>query len=168
MVSAIHQHESALATHVFHLSWNPFHLPSYPIPLGCPRAPALFALFHVSNWRWSPVLHLTIYLIQCDYVNSSCPCLLLQSSKVCSLHLCLFSCPICRIIVTAVGGFNAPVTLMDGSTKQKSNKNREWYSGPIRPNWYLQSIPHQNNGFHLFLKCTWIILKARTHPGPQI
>ena len=97
-------------------------------------------------------------------LNSYCCCSVAKSCPI----LCLFSCPVCRIIVTAVGGFNAPVTLMDGSTKQKSNKNREWYSGPIRPNWYLQSIPHQNNGFHLFLKCTWIILKARTHPGPQI
>ena len=49
MVSAIHQHESAIGIHV-----PPYpeplshHLP-HSILLGCPRAPALGALLHVSN-----------------------------------------------------------------------------------------------------------------------
>ena len=31
----------------------PSHLPPHPIPLGCPRAPALSALLHASNLHWS-------------------------------------------------------------------------------------------------------------------
>ena len=30
----------------------PSHLPPYPIPQGCPSAPALNALFHASNLDW--------------------------------------------------------------------------------------------------------------------
>ena len=114
-----------MATHVFHLSWTLFHLSSHPIPLGCPRAPAMCALFHVSNWHWSSVLHMIIYMFQCYSVNSSHPCLLPQSSNVCSLHLCFFCCPVNRIIITVVGYFNTPFTLMNRWTKQKINKDRK-------------------------------------------
>ena len=162
MVSAIHQHESTMVTHVFHLSWTPFHLSSHPIPLGCPRAPALCALFHVLNWHGSSLFYMTIYMFQCYPVNSSHPCLLPQSPSVCSLHLCLFCCPVNRIIIIVVGYFNTPFTFMDRSTKQKINKDRKTLNDTMD---HLQGILNQSNGFHLFLKCTWNILKARTHPG---
>ena len=35
----------------------PSHLPPQPIPLGCPRAPALDALLHASNLHWSSILY---------------------------------------------------------------------------------------------------------------
>ena len=76
------------------------HLPPHPIPLGCPRALALSALFHVLNLYWSYILNMTTYMLQCYSLKSSHPCLLPHSPKVCSLYLCLFCCLAYRIIVT--------------------------------------------------------------------
>ena len=70
------------------------------IPLGCPRAPALSALLHASNLHWSSILHVVIYMFQRYSLISSHLCLLPHSSKVCSLHLCLFCCLAYRVIVT--------------------------------------------------------------------
>ena len=101
MAFAIHQHESAIGVHVsFHLQPSPpFHSPPHPIPLGCPRAPALGALLHASNLHWSSALHMVIYMFQCYSLKSFFPCLLPQSPKVCSLYLCLFYCLGYRVIV---------------------------------------------------------------------
>ena len=41
-----------------------------------------------------------IYMFQCYSLKSSHPRLLPQSPKICSLHLCLFCCIACRIIVS--------------------------------------------------------------------
>ena len=79
---------------------TPSHLPSHPIPLGCPRALALGALLHASNLHWSSVLHMVIYMFQCYSLISSRLCLLPHSPKVCSLHLCLFCCLAYRVIIT--------------------------------------------------------------------
>ena len=65
----------------------PSLLPPHPIPLGCPRAPALSALLQASNW--SSVLHMVMYMFQCYSLKSSHPLLFPLSPKVCSLHLCL-------------------------------------------------------------------------------
>ena len=78
----------------------PSHLPPYPIPLGCPSAPALNALLHASNLHWSSISHMVIYMFQGYSLKSSHPCLLPQSPKVCSLHLCLFCCLPYRVVVT--------------------------------------------------------------------
>ena len=59
MAFAIHRHESATGAHV-----SPILKPP-PIPLGCPRAPALSALLHASNSHWSSILHMLIYMFQC-------------------------------------------------------------------------------------------------------
>ena len=75
-------------------------LPLHPIPLDCPRALALGALLHASNLDWSSILHMVIYMFQCYSLKSSHPRLLPQSPKVCSLRLCLFCCPACRIVIT--------------------------------------------------------------------
>ena len=76
------------------------HLSSHPIPLGFPSAPALSALFHASNLDWCSISHMVIYMFQCYSLRSSHSCLLPQSPKVCSLHLCLFCCPTYRVVVT--------------------------------------------------------------------
>ena len=65
--------------------------PPHPIPLGCPRAPALGALLHALNLHWLSFLHMAIYTFQWCSLKSSHPCLLPLSSKVCSLHLCSFA-----------------------------------------------------------------------------
>ena len=76
------------------------HLPSHPIPLGHPSAPALSILSHASNPDWRSVSHMIIKMFQCYSLKSSHPCLLPQSLKDCSLYLCLFCCLTYRVIVT--------------------------------------------------------------------
>ena len=45
--------------------------PPNPIPLGCPRALALGAVFHAWNWHWSSVLHMVMHMFQCCSLKSS-------------------------------------------------------------------------------------------------
>ena len=81
-------------------SWTPSHLPPHPIPQGHPSAPALSALSHALNLDWRSISHMAIYIFQCYSLKSSHPHFLLQSPKVCSLHLCLFCSLAYRVIVT--------------------------------------------------------------------
>ena len=99
VVFAIHWHESAMGVHVSPC-WTPSHLPPHPIPLGCPSAPALSALFHASNLDWWSISQMVIHMFQCYSLKSSHPPLLPQSPKVCSLYLCLFCCLAYRVIIT--------------------------------------------------------------------
>ena len=75
-------------------------LPPHPIPQGLPSVPALNTLTHASNVDWRSVSYTVIYMFQCYSLRSSHVCLLPQSPKVCSLHLCLFHCLAYRVIVT--------------------------------------------------------------------
>ena len=70
--------------------WTPLLLPSLPHPIPSGLSLALSALLHSSNLHWSFILHMIVYMFQCYSLKSSHPCLLSQSPKVCSLHLCLF------------------------------------------------------------------------------
>ena len=99
MVFVIHCHESAMSVHVFPLL-NPSHFPPHPNPLGHSSAPALGTLSHTLNLDWRSVSHMMIYMFQCYSLKSSHPCLLPQSPKDCSIHLCLFCCFAYRVIVT--------------------------------------------------------------------
>ena len=54
-----------MSVHISHHPETPSHLPPHPIPLGCPRAPALGALLHALNLHWSSILHMVIYMFQC-------------------------------------------------------------------------------------------------------
>ena len=78
----------------------PFLLPPHPIPQGHPSAQALSTLSYASNLDWWSISHMIIYMFQCYSLKSSHPCLLPQSPKVCSLHLCLFCSLTYRVIVT--------------------------------------------------------------------
>ena len=78
---------------------SPSHLPPHPIPLGLPSAPAP-STCHASSLGWWSVSSLIVYLFQCCSLRSSHPCLLPQSPKVCSVHLCIFFCFAYRVIVT--------------------------------------------------------------------
>ena len=93
VVFTIHWHESAMGVHESPILNLPLHL----TPLGCPSALALSALFQASNLDWSSISHMIIYVFQYYSSKSSHPHLLLQSPKVCSLHLylllsCIYSC----------------------------------------------------------------------------
>ena len=79
---------------------TPSYLPSYPIPLGCPSALTLSALFQGLNLDWWSISHMAIYMFQCCSLKSSHLHLLPQSPKVCSLYLCLFCYLIYRVVVT--------------------------------------------------------------------
>ena len=82
-------------------SWmTPSQNPPQPVPLRCPRAPALGVLLYASNLHCSSTLHTAIYMFQCYFLILSHPCLLPQSPKVCYLHLCLFCCLAYRVIST--------------------------------------------------------------------
>ena len=75
------------------------HLPPHPKPLSHPIAPALSTLSHASNLvQWS-ASHMIIYTFQLYSLKSSHPCLLPQSPKDCSVHLCLFCYLTYRVIV---------------------------------------------------------------------
>ena len=69
---------------------TPSHLPPHSIPMGCPSAPALSALFHASNLDWSSISHMVIYMFQCYSLTSSHPCLLPHSAKVFFISVSLF------------------------------------------------------------------------------
>ena len=75
VVFAIHRHESAMGAHALPDPEPPSHLPPHPIPLGCPRALALGALFHVLVICFS---YGNIHVLLCS----------LTQSKSLSLHLC--------------------------------------------------------------------------------
>ena len=81
-------------------SWTLLPPPSHPIPLGHPSAPAPSILNHASNLDWWFVSHMILYMFQCHSPKSSHPRPLPQNSKDCSIHLCLFCCPVYRVIVT--------------------------------------------------------------------
>ena len=71
-----------------------------PIPLGHPSAPAPSTLYHTSNLDWQFISHMIIYMFQCHSPISYHPRPLPQSSKDCSVHLCLFCCLAYRVIIT--------------------------------------------------------------------
>ena len=57
-------------------------------------------LSHASNLDWQSVSHMIIYMFQCHSLRLSHPCLLPQSPKDSSIHLCLFCCLAYRVIIT--------------------------------------------------------------------
>ena len=89
-------------TRVPHLE-TPSHLPPQPIPLGHPSAPGPSILYHASNLDWWFISYMIIYMFQCHSPKPSHPCLLPQSPKVCSIHLCLFCCLAYIVTLSSVG-----------------------------------------------------------------
>ena len=92
MVSAIHQHESAIDIHMSPSVEPPSHLSPILTPLGYHRVPGLCSLHHTANSHWLSTFHRAIYMFQCYSFKSSqllspqlCP-------KVCSLCLDLLGC----------------------------------------------------------------------------
>ena len=66
------------------------HLPPHPIPLSCPSAPALSALFHASSLNWSYISHMAICMFHCYSLK---PSFFLKSNRffVCLYHAVLGS-----------------------------------------------------------------------------
>ena len=70
---------------------NPPSTSLHPIPLGCPRAPALGSLLHAWNLHWSSVLHTVIYMFQCYSLKSSHPRPLPESKSLFSTYVSPFA-----------------------------------------------------------------------------
>ena len=85
LVSAIHQHESAISIHMSPRSWT--SLPHHSTPRGCHREPDLSSLHHRANSHWLSILHMVICIFQCYSLNSSHPLLPSLSPQLCSLCL---------------------------------------------------------------------------------
>ena len=57
VIFAIYQHELGMGVQASPYPELPSDLPPHPIPLGCPRAPTLSALFYALNLDWSSISH---------------------------------------------------------------------------------------------------------------
>ena len=75
-------------------------LPPCTIPLGHPSAPAPSIQYRASNLDWQLISYMIVYIFQCHSPKSSHRPPLPQSSKDCSIHLCLFCCLVYMVIVT--------------------------------------------------------------------
>ena len=76
LVSAIHQHESAVDIHMSPLE-PASHLPLHSTPLGCHRAPHLSSLHHTVNPHYLSILHMDCVLhLGCVQANmiKKCSC----------------------------------------------------------------------------------------------
>ena len=97
---AIHQHESAIGIHMSPPSCTLAPTSLSPIPPDCHRAPALGSLCRIANSHQLSILHVVMCMFQCHSPKSSHPHPLPQSPKDYSIHLCLFCCLACKVIVT--------------------------------------------------------------------
>ena len=81
-------------------SRSPLLPPSPSHPSGSSQCTSPKHLSHGSNLGWQSVSPLILYLFQCYSLRTSHPHILPQSSKVCSVHLCLFFCFAYSVIIT--------------------------------------------------------------------
>ena len=86
--------------YIYSPSRSPLPPPSPPNPSGSSQCTSPEHLSHASNLGWWSVSPLIIYMFPCCSLETSHPCLLPQSPKVCSVHLCLFLCFAYRVIIT--------------------------------------------------------------------
>ena len=75
LLSAIHQHESALGIHMSHPSWTslPLSTPSHPFRLSAEHWFWLTETYSKSHW--SSILHMVMYMFSCYSLHSSHPLL---------------------------------------------------------------------------------------------
>ena len=69
----------------------------------------------------------------------------------------------------SVGDFNTLLTLMDRSTKQKTNKETQTFNDAIGQLDLIdiyRTFHSKTMNFTFFLKCTWNLLQDRSLPGP--
>ena len=81
-------------------SRSPLPPPAPPNPSGSSQCTRSEHLSHASNLGWRSVSLQIIYMFRCCSLETSHPHLIPQSPKLCSVHLCLFSCLAYRVIIT--------------------------------------------------------------------
>ena len=62
LVFAVHQHESAIGTHMSSPSWNSLPQPTPPHPSRLSQSSSLSSLSHRANSHWLSVLHMVVYM----------------------------------------------------------------------------------------------------------
>ena len=85
--------------HMYSPSRSPLPPPPPPNPSGSSQCTSPEHLSHASNLGWWSDSPLIIYMFWCCSLKTSHPCLLPQSPKVCSVHLCFFFCFAYRVII---------------------------------------------------------------------
>jgi len=110
-----------LVLHLYHLifpsplSTSLLNLPptSHSIPLlWVSWSSRLSSLCHTANSTLA-ILHRVLFMSQCYSLNSSRPLLPPPSPQVCSLALCLYSCPTNRFISTIFSRFHIYALIYD-------------------------------------------------------
>ena len=92
LVSAKHQHESAIGIPMSLPSWTSLSPPS-------PSHASRLLKSHTANSHWLPILHMVMYMFPCYSLQTPHP-LLPPPHHVCSLCLCPLCCPANRLIST--------------------------------------------------------------------
>ena len=89
LVSAIHQHESAIGYTYAPSLLNLPRTSDPTVPLsGCHRTPGLNSLHHKANSHWLAILNMVMYMFQCHSFNPSHP-LLPTLGPQCVLYVCI-------------------------------------------------------------------------------
>ena len=100
LVFAIQQRESAISVHLSPPSWTSFHT-SNPHPSRLSQSTVLSSLCYIATSHELSILHMVMYMLPCYSLKSSHPLLSRTLCPlVCSLCLCLYSCPESRFIST--------------------------------------------------------------------
>ena len=86
-------------SYMYSPSRSPLPPPSPPDPSGSSQSTRPEHLSHASNLGWCSVSPQIIYMFRCCSLETFHPRLLPQSAKDCSIHLCLFFCFACRVII---------------------------------------------------------------------
>ena len=88
LVSAIHQHESAIGIHMSSPSWTSLPPPTPSHPSRLSQSTGLSSLSHTANSHWQSILHMVMYMFPCYSLHSSHPLPFLHPASI-SLLLCL-------------------------------------------------------------------------------
>ena len=100
LVFAIYQHELAPDIYMSPPSSTPLPSPSPSHPSGLSQGTELSSLCHTANSHWLSILHMVIDMFPCCSLDLSHPLLPQLCPQICSLCLCLHSCPADRFIST--------------------------------------------------------------------
>ena len=107
LVSAVHQHESTISTHTYIYTHTHIHTSppfSVSLPPSHPSRPSqstkLSSLCYATASHWLSILHMVVYMFQCQSLYLYHDLLPLLYPQVYSLCLCFHCSPAYRFIST--------------------------------------------------------------------